>query len=187
MHDTAVSTCADPPQQRPQLHRNPSEPQHRRVGAFLRCSLDYGQPSAFDARPIKRSVAVLTSQDASAAGSTGPCAGLVVLEEPTSAQLQTRPSDGARRQGAAPGTAGRLTGSAMPLLCAVRASAGSHAPAPPPPLPMSALSDAARALVWLVAFKCADLGHLASPREVHRRWVRLLEEVRRVLGGVSVF
>ena len=41
---------------------------------------------------------------------------------------------------------------------------------------MSALNEEARALVWRVAFKCADLGHLASPREVHRRWVQLLEE-----------
>ncbi len=29
-----------------------------------------------------------------------------------------------------------------------------------------------------VALKCADLGHLASPRTVHRKWVHLLEEVR---------
>lgn len=27
-----------------------------------------------------------------------------------------------------------------------------------------------------VALKCADLGHLASPRLVHRRWVQHLEE-----------
>ena len=27
-----------------------------------------------------------------------------------------------------------------------------------------------------VALKCADLGHLASPRGVHRQWVTLLEE-----------
>jgi hypothetical protein len=35
-----------------------------------------------------------------------------------------------------------------------------------------------------VALKCADLGHLASPRTVHRKWVHLLEEVseRRVIG-----
>ena len=25
--------------------------------------------------------------------------------------------------------------------------------------------------------KCADLGHLASPRDVHRQWVQHLEEV----------
>lgn len=27
-----------------------------------------------------------------------------------------------------------------------------------------------------VALKCADLGHLASPRPVHRKWVCFLEE-----------
>lgn len=27
-----------------------------------------------------------------------------------------------------------------------------------------------------VALKCADLGHLASPRTVHKKWVRRLEE-----------
>ena len=27
-----------------------------------------------------------------------------------------------------------------------------------------------------VALKCADLGHLGSPREVHLKWVTLLEE-----------
>jgi hypothetical protein len=27
-----------------------------------------------------------------------------------------------------------------------------------------------------VALKCADLGHLASPEHVHRKWVQLLEE-----------
>ena len=27
-----------------------------------------------------------------------------------------------------------------------------------------------------MALKCADLGHLASPQRVHRKWVHLLEE-----------
>ena len=27
-----------------------------------------------------------------------------------------------------------------------------------------------------VALKCADLGHLASPRIVHKKWVQYLEE-----------
>lgn len=27
-----------------------------------------------------------------------------------------------------------------------------------------------------MALKCADLGHLASPETVHRKWVQLLEE-----------
>jgi len=33
-----------------------------------------------------------------------------------------------------------------------------------------------RSLVLQVALKCADLGHLASPREVHKVWVQHLEE-----------
>lgn len=27
-----------------------------------------------------------------------------------------------------------------------------------------------------MSLKCADLGHLASPKEVHKRWVKKLEE-----------
>ncbi len=34
-----------------------------------------------------------------------------------------------------------------------------------------------------VALKCADLGHLANSRAVHRKWVLLLEEVRGAAGG----
>ena len=37
----------------------------------------------------------------------------------------------------------------------------------------SSLPDGLRAQV---ALKCADLGHLSSPRDVHMKWVRLLEE-----------
>ncbi|GIL91655.1 hypothetical protein Vretimale_9589 [Volvox reticuliferus] len=33
-----------------------------------------------------------------------------------------------------------------------------------------------RSLVLQVALKCADLGHLASPRIVHKKWVQYLEE-----------
>lgn len=36
--------------------------------------------------------------------------------------------------------------------------------------------DELKSLVLQVALKCADLGHLASPRVVHRKWVSYLEE-----------
>lgn len=39
-----------------------------------------------------------------------------------------------------------------------------------------AIDDDQRSLALQVALKCADLGHLASPRPVHRRWVACLEE-----------
>ncbi|GFH17337.1 phosphodiesterase [Haematococcus lacustris] len=39
------------------------------------------------------------------------------------------------------------------------------------------VDDDQRSLVLQVALKCADLGHLASPRAVHKKWVCYLEEV----------
>ncbi|GAX86004.1 hypothetical protein CEUSTIGMA_g13420.t1 [Chlamydomonas eustigma] len=44
------------------------------------------------------------------------------------------------------------------------------------PLRCMPLDEEERLLVWKVALKCADLGHLASPLHVHRKWVHLLEE-----------
>ena len=38
------------------------------------------------------------------------------------------------------------------------------------------MDDDLRILVWKMAMKCADLGHLASAEHVHRKWVGLLEE-----------
>ncbi|KAL6760116.1 3',5'-cyclic-nucleotide phosphodiesterase [Haematococcus lacustris] len=38
------------------------------------------------------------------------------------------------------------------------------------------VDDDQRSLVLQVALKCADLGHLASPRAVHKKWVCYLEE-----------
>eukprot|EP00798_Chlamydomonas_sp_ICE-L_P002088 gene2088-18143_t len=39
-----------------------------------------------------------------------------------------------------------------------------------------AMDDEGVMLVWKMAIKCADLGHLCSPRHVHRKWVAQLEE-----------
>lgn len=44
------------------------------------------------------------------------------------------------------------------------------------PPPLGTLDDEGRMLVWKMALKAADLGHLASPPPVHLRWVGLLEE-----------
>eukprot|EP00798_Chlamydomonas_sp_ICE-L_P003974 gene3974-14053_t len=38
------------------------------------------------------------------------------------------------------------------------------------------MDEETRMLVWKVALKCADLGHLASPKILHLKWVHLLEE-----------
>ena len=38
------------------------------------------------------------------------------------------------------------------------------------------MDDELRILVWKMAMKCADLGHLASSEETHLKWVGLLEE-----------
>mmetsp|Transcript_25460 Transcript_25460/g.55342 ORF Transcript_25460/g.55342 Transcript_25460/m.55342 type:complete len:787 (-) Transcript_25460:1267-3627(-) len=38
------------------------------------------------------------------------------------------------------------------------------------------MDDDLKSLVLQVALKCADLGHLASPRTVHKKWVQYLEE-----------
>ncbi|GAX85226.1 hypothetical protein CEUSTIGMA_g12646.t1 [Chlamydomonas eustigma] len=44
------------------------------------------------------------------------------------------------------------------------------------PLSRLQLDEEAQLLVWKMALKCSDLGHLASPEDVHRRWVLALEE-----------
>eukprot|EP00798_Chlamydomonas_sp_ICE-L_P004146 gene4146-14244_t len=41
---------------------------------------------------------------------------------------------------------------------------------------LATLDDETRMLMWKIALKCADLGHWASPRDVHSTWVQLLEE-----------
>jgi len=51
------------------------------------------------------------------------------------------------------------------------AAVGGALPAMP-----EALDEEGKLLVWKLALKCADLGHLSSPRAVHRKWVQLLEE-----------
>jgi hypothetical protein len=49
------------------------------------------------------------------------------------------------------------------------------APAQPPDRPPQALDAGATQLALQLAIKCADLGHLAESRAVHRRWVDNLE------------
>lgn len=43
-------------------------------------------------------------------------------------------------------------------------------------LEMTKLDEDSKSLALQVALKCADLGHLASPRPTHRKWVAFLEE-----------
>lgn len=53
----------------------------------------------------------------------------------------------------------------------VSGSSGSK----PEPMPR-VLDDDVKTLSIQLALKCADLGHLSSPRDVHRKWVQHLEE-----------
>ncbi|GAX85340.1 hypothetical protein CEUSTIGMA_g12757.t1 [Chlamydomonas eustigma] len=47
------------------------------------------------------------------------------------------------------------------------------------------MDDELYSLVWKMAMKCSDLGHLASAREVHLKWVGLLEEEMFLQGDLE--
>ncbi|GAX75245.1 hypothetical protein CEUSTIGMA_g2690.t1 [Chlamydomonas eustigma] len=66
-----------------------------------------------------------------------------------------------------------LMGSSSTSAAAVASSRGS--PQNSSPL-LRVLDDDIRNLVLQLALKCADLGHLSSPRRVHKKWVHALEE-----------
>eukprot|EP00197_Chlamydomonas_leiostraca_P012121 CAMPEP_0202864138 /NCGR_PEP_ID=MMETSP1391-20130828/4502_1 /ASSEMBLY_ACC=CAM_ASM_000867 /TAXON_ID=1034604 /ORGANISM="Chlamydomonas leiostraca, Strain SAG 11-49" /LENGTH=569 /DNA_ID=CAMNT_0049543851 /DNA_START=1 /DNA_END=1710 /DNA_ORIENTATION=+ len=88
---------------------------------------------------------------------------------------RARPPVGAGLPGAAAAGAAGASAASGALAGSIAAATQAQQQQQGPP-PLVVIDDDLRALVWKIAIKSADLGHLASPRAVHERWVSQLQE-----------